>query len=1280
MFRLSFKIIFILLSINLFAQDPPHGDDFDLDCSLCHNSDSWNVDLTKVEFDHSQTKFSLAGQHQVVDCKSCHTSLVFSDAETDCMSCHKDVHQGTVGFDCASCHTPSTWIVKNIIGIHQSSRFPLVGAHKSADCAQCHSGFSELRFDVENVDCYACHIQDYNAARSPDHIAANFSTDCQECHQVNAISWNTTNVNHSFFPLTGGHALPSCFSCHQQNTFSGLDPQCVSCHQDTYNSTTNPNHSTAGIPTTCEVCHSINSWIPAQFNHNLTSFPLVGKHTTAQCTDCHTSGYTGTPSECYACHQQDYQSTTNPNHTTAGIPTTCEVCHTSNGWTPAQFNHDLTEFPLTGKHINVNCSDCHATGYTNTPQDCYACHQQDYQSTNDPNHVTAQYPTDCLLCHSTAGWEGATFDHNQSGFPLTGSHTTVACATCHTNGYTGTPTECNACHNQDYQATTNPNHITAGIPNTCEVCHSTTAWSPAQFDHSITQFPLTGSHISVACATCHTNGYTGTSSECYACHQQDFESTTDPNHVAANYPHDCEVCHNTSNWQDATFDHNITQFPLTGAHVTVACATCHTSGYTGTPTDCIACHQTDYNNTTNPNHQAAGFPTSCVDCHTTTAWDPATFDHDNQYFPIYSGEHQGEWNLCADCHTVPNNFSVFSCIDCHEHNQNDMDNEHQGVQGYNYNSADCFACHPQGRKEGAFNHATSNFALVGEHLITDCIQCHQSGYSNTPTLCSDCHINVYNSAVNPNHQALGLSTDCSTCHTPSADWQPATFPQHNQVYQLLGRHAEIANNCASCHNGNYTTTPDQCVGCHQNDFNSAVNPNHTAAGIPTTCEQCHNSTNWIPSTFDHATTGFTLTGSHQPLQCSSCHSGTLSGLNNLCISCHQDDFNIAPNHTAQSYPTNCELCHVTTLWSQTSFDHNNTNFPLTGSHTTATCQQCHSSGYTGTSTECYSCHQAAFNNAVNPNHTAAGIPTTCESCHNSTAWIPSTFSHTTTGFELLGAHQPLQCSSCHNGTLTGLDNQCVSCHLTDFNSAPNHVSQSYPTTCELCHNSVDWNQTSFNHSNTNFPLTGAHTTATCNECHSSGYTGTPTQCYACHQTDYQQSVNPSHTALVLATTCETCHTTNPGWAPATFPVHNNFYQLIGAHLQVNNCADCHQGNYNNTPNTCMGCHSTDYNGTTDPPHQTLNFSENCLTCHTMNGWTPASFNHSFFPLGSHHNNVNCNECHSETNYQPQCLSCHMEDFLDEHDLGDRTDCWNCHDTGDWDNKLINPKLKNIRTD
>ncbi len=109
-------------------------------------------------------------------------------------------------------------------------------------------------------------------------------------------------------------------------------------------------------------------------------------------------------------------------------------------------------------------------------------------------------------------------------------------------------------------------------------------------------------YIRLACENCHTTGYTGTPTECYACHQSDYENTTDPNHVTQNYPHDCTLCHNTSNWDDANFDHNTTQFPLTGAHIQVSCENCHSNGYTGTPTDCFACHQDDFNGTTDPPH------------------------------------------------------------------------------------------------------------------------------------------------------------------------------------------------------------------------------------------------------------------------------------------------------------------------------------------------------------------------------------------------------------------------------------------------------------------------------------------------------------------------------------------------------------------------------------------------------------------------------------------------------------------------------------------------------
>ncbi len=200
----------------------------------------------------------------------------------------------------------------------------------------------------------------------------------------------------------------------------------------------------------------------------------------------------------------------------------------------------------------------------------------------------------------------------------------------------------------------------------------------------------------MACASCHVNGqFTALSTACSSCHINDYNGTTNPNHAAGGFPTDCTICHNTTAWIPASFDHSKTPFPLTGAHVTVPCTSCHINGrFAGTPTDCYSCHKTEYNTVTSPNHIAAGFPTTCATCHNTTAWTGATFNH--TWFPIYSGTHAGKWTTCNDCHTNPSNFAVFSCITCHAHDQPTMDQKHQGVQNYVYNSANCYSCHPQG--------------------------------------------------------------------------------------------------------------------------------------------------------------------------------------------------------------------------------------------------------------------------------------------------------------------------------------------------------------------------------------------------------------------------------------------------------------------------------------------------------------------------------------------------------------------------------------------------------
>ncbi|MFZ0427717.1 MAG: cytochrome c3 family protein, partial [Acidobacteriota bacterium] len=175
----------------------------------------------------------------------------------------------------------------------------------------------------------------------------------------------------------------------------------------------------------------------------------------------------------------------------------------------------------------------------------------------------------------------------------------------------------------------------------------------------------------------------------------DFDAATEPNHVEAGFPTGCVTCHGdqATTWEGAEFDHS--SFPLQGRHQTAACADCHTNGvYQGLASDCVSCHRREYDQTTDPNHAAAGFPTDCTTCHGTqaTTWEGAQFDHSS--FPINSGAHRGL--ACSDCH-LSSNYLQFSCIDCHEHDRASTDRHHREVGGYVYESQACYSCHPNGR-------------------------------------------------------------------------------------------------------------------------------------------------------------------------------------------------------------------------------------------------------------------------------------------------------------------------------------------------------------------------------------------------------------------------------------------------------------------------------------------------------------------------------------------------------------------------------------------------------
>jgi hypothetical protein len=704
----------------------PHGN-LKMNCSDCHSPKRWKPTKRIIDFDHAKTGFPLSGSHSSILCTECHKDLKFQSVSSSCADCHQDIHKGKFGTDCQSCHTTKKFSAEFLtVEAQAHNEFPLVGFHALDECAKCHKNQAPKNYANTPTQCNACHMNDFDKAKSPNHRSLNFSTDCATCHASAIIKgWSSgaAGMSHpATLPLTGAHGKASCYDCHKKDTFAGLNPTCATCHQADFDKTTKPNHRELAFPTDCAACHTNVDWrasaIPAgtSFKHP-EAFPLTGGHAKPKCADCHSQGYIGTKSECSGCHEKDFVKAAQPNHVDQKFSRDCKQCHNTGAWKGAMippgtdFQHPAT-FPLKGGHAVATCTQCHKNGqYTNTPTACLACHQTDYDTTRSPNHLDLAFGTDCMQCHNVNDWKGAAIPTNHpfqhpATFPLVEGHAQVDCAKCHAQGYAGTPTQCASCHDPDYKATTKPNHAELKFSTDCAQCHKVRkGWMGAtippnsSFQHPAT-FPLNGGHAKAACATCHANGYADTPMDCAACHKDEFDKTTQPNHTDLAFSTQCKTCHTVDTWKGAQigpgtpFTHPTT-FPLTRPHDQASCTQCHASGYTNTSTDCYACHCADYEAVKSPNHVTANYSTNCLSCHKKDSWDGASINHE-KFFPIATGRHSGF--QCSECHVVDGNYKAFECILCHEHsNKAKVDADHRGeANNYRYTSEGCYSCHPRG--------------------------------------------------------------------------------------------------------------------------------------------------------------------------------------------------------------------------------------------------------------------------------------------------------------------------------------------------------------------------------------------------------------------------------------------------------------------------------------------------------------------------------------------------------------------------------------------------------
>lgn len=359
-----------------------HQETLGTSCTDCHGFDDFK---TLVGFDHNKTNYPLKGAHETVDCIKCHKVSVRAGKEFqqfanlkfgECLDCHKDEHDGKFGRNCTDCHSINSWqkIKMSNRFDHNLTDYPLEGLHKTVSCSECHVG-GDYKRDLAFGQCLDCH-DDYH---EDDFLRADQSKpDCKECHSLEQpfyySSFSLEEHQEGDYPLEGAHLATPCFACHKPNederwNFKFNSNNCVECHSDIHQGFID----SAYYPEQdCKACHQMESWTQLVFDHSQTEWDLEGAHQETDCRACHFTEdskeslgfrqeFKGLDQACYSCHDNIHGSQFAVEGTTD-----CARCHQANTlWEANLFDHNKTEFPLEGKHQQVDCKACHKTELIN---------------------------------------------------------------------------------------------------------------------------------------------------------------------------------------------------------------------------------------------------------------------------------------------------------------------------------------------------------------------------------------------------------------------------------------------------------------------------------------------------------------------------------------------------------------------------------------------------------------------------------------------------------------------------------------------------------------------------------------------------------------------------------------------------------------------------------------------------------------------------------------------------------------------------------------------------
>jgi len=357
----------------------------------------------------------------------------------------------------------------------------------------------------------------------------------------------TYNVADAAHPATG-----DCSQCHSgTNYFSGQAKP-------------------AGhIPTQqpCATCHvGAGDFSIAGLTTNMTTL-----HTgiTSNCISCHSSGtgagpFAGcaTQAGCASPPPLNYQPKTTPlaaggsptaPSTATHVPTvgiTCELCHSPTTFTAFSKVNMKGNTPA-HQAVGTPCIKCHEGGYTwfgvtivtrnvghqgrKAGQDCIGsgCHRQSYSQFNTSartravlrsavnGHVPRVLPDGTVL--PAAGGNGRSFNHQGV-----------------------LPGQCLTCHNGRAAKGQPVKHLVTRA--SCDTCHRSSAWTPAQFSH---QGVMPG--------------------QCQVCHNSSSASGKPAGHFVT--ARSCESCHRTIAWVPISYSHLSPLYRMQPDKTT--CVSCH---------------------------------------------------------------------------------------------------------------------------------------------------------------------------------------------------------------------------------------------------------------------------------------------------------------------------------------------------------------------------------------------------------------------------------------------------------------------------------------------------------------------------------------------------------------------------------------------------------------------------------------------------------------------------------------------------------------------------------